>query len=258
MIITSDKQLQQYRQAAKISTEILWQLHQKTRQGVTPMEIDALADKLCRQHGARPNFKGVGSAGNEYQYATCISVNDTVVHGIPQSTPLQAGDLVKVDFGLEYQGLNTDHCFTVGIGPVSNKDKNLMETGRAAVLKAAQQAIAGRFTGDLGDSMESIAHSQGYMVAEQYVGHGIGRTLHEEPQLPAWGDPGTGDVLQQGMVLCVEAQVIAGDNELFVAQDGWSVKTADGNKSVMFECMVVVGEQKPEFLTENLDWPLIV
>jgi methionyl aminopeptidase len=258
VIITSDKQLRQYQQAAKISMEILWQLHQKTKNGVTPLEIDMLADELCQRYGVKPNFRGVGGTSNEYQYATCISVNDTVVHGIPQNVPLKAGDLVKVDFGLEYQGLNTDHCFTVGIGPVSSKDKNLMETGRAAVLKAAKQAIAGKYTGDLGDIMESTAHSQGYMVTEQYVGHGIGTTLHEEPQLPAWGDPGTGDVLREGMVLCVEAQVIAGDSEVYTAKDGWSVKTVDGSKSVMFECMVVVGKNKPEFLTTNLDWPLIV
>lgn len=257
MIIPSP-QRRQYREAAKISMEILWQLHQATRIGITPLEIDALADRLCRQHGVRPNFKGVGEAHNLYQHATCISVNDVVVHGIPQATPLVAGDLVKVDFGLEYQGLNTDHCFTVGLAPVSADDQRLLETGRAAVAGAAALAKIGAHTGDLGHFMETTARNQGFTVLKQYVGHGIGTTLHESPQLPAWGEPGRGERLREGMVLCVEAQLIAGSNEVFIDSDGWSVRTRDGSRSVMFEYMVVVGRDTPEFLTPSQDWPLIV
>jgi methionyl aminopeptidase len=258
MIITSPQQLKQYREIAKLSTDILWQLHQKTRAGVTSLEIDALADALCRKHGVRPNFKGVGSSRNPYQYATCISVNDTVVHGIPQDVPLQEGDLVKVDFGLEKDGLNTDHCFTVGIGRLSAEDQELLETGREAVLNAARAARSGSATGDLGHLMESIAQEHDFTVTEQYVGHGIGHSLHEEPQIPAWGDPGTGTRLEKGMVLCVEAQVIAGSNEVYTAKDGWSVKTRDGSKAVMFEYMVMADKHQPVLLTPTADWPLTV
>jgi methionyl aminopeptidase len=258
MVIKSEAERRKYRQAAKLSTEILWQLHQKTSAGVTPLEIDALADKLCRQHNGKPNFRGVGPKKNPYQFATCISVNDTVVHGIPQDTPLMEGDLVKVDFGLEYLGLNTDHCFTVGIGELAEGDRKLLTTGRSAILAAAQNAITGKYTGDLGSIMERTAHKQGFTVTEQYVGHGIGHSLHEEPQIPAWGKAGEGAVLQKGMVLCVEAQLLAGNNEVYVAPDGWSVKTQDGSNAVMFEFMVIVDSPKPEFLTPTMDWPLIV
>lgn len=258
MKIESPQQLQQYREAAKISTEILWRLHEKTREGVTPREIDALADELCLEHGVRPNFKGVGPAHNLYQYATCISVNDVVVHGIPASEPLRAGDLVKVDFGIEHEGLHTDHCFTVGLAPVSSEDQQLLEVGRQAVLDGVRQAVVGNTTGDIGHAIESAVLARGFSVPEIYIGHGIGRSLHEGPEVPAWGDPGAGTKLERGMVLCVEAQVIAGENNVYTADDGWSVKTVDGSKAVMFEYMVVVEKHQPTILTPTTDWPLTV
>lgn len=258
MILTSSQEIEKYQAIAKLSTDILWQLHQFTKAGVTPVEIDALAEKLAMKTGAKPNFKGVGGPRNPYQYSTCISVNDTVVHGIPQDKPLQTGDLVKVDFGIEKDGYNTDHCFTVVIGDyLSPADELLMKTGRKAVLKAAQAAKAGVMTGDLGYLMETTVVEQGFTVAEQYVGHGIGQTLHDEPQLPAWGDPGTGAKLREGMVVCVEAQVIAGNNDLYVDADGWSVKTRDGSRAVMFEYMVLVGKNSAKILTPTMDWPLV-
>lgn len=257
MILRSEEEKNKYRKVAKLSTDILWQLHQKVSEGVTPLEVDELAEKLAQENGARPNFKGVGDPKNPYKHSTCISVNDVVVHGIPQSEPFKKGDLVKVDFGIEKDGLNTDHCFTVVIGDYLNdEDEKLMEVGRKAVLKAAQMAKVGKTTGDLGHAMESAVEKEGFTVAEQYVGHGIGNSLHDEPQIPAWGEPGAGQKLKEGMVVCVEAQVIAGDNMLDLDSDGWSVKTRDGSKSVMFEYMVLVGKKKAEILTPTMDWLL--
>lgn len=257
MIITSPQQLKQYKAAAKISTEILWRLHEKTRAGVTSLEIDQLADQLCQKYHVRPNFKGVGAPNNPYKHATCISVNDVVVHGIPQDVPLREGDLVKVDFGIAKDGLNTDHCFTVGIGKLSEESKTLLTVGRQAVLKAVGLAKIGSTVGDLGYAMESTAKEFDFTVTEQYVGHGIGRSLHEEPQIPAWGEPKSGDKLTKGMVLCIEAQVIAGNPDVYTAADGWSVKTSDGSNAVMFEYMIIVDKQ-PIFLTPTMDWPLTV
>ncbi|NCN45739.1 MAG: type I methionyl aminopeptidase [Candidatus Pacebacteria bacterium CG10_big_fil_rev_8_21_14_0_10_36_11] len=258
MILRSPAEINQYKEICLLSTGILKQLHQFTKEGVTSLEIDALARKLCAGAGVRPNFIGVGGPRNPFKHATCIAVNDTVVHGVPKDVPLKKGDLVKVDFGLEKDGYNTDHCFTVVIGDyLSVGDKLLMETGKAAVLKAARMAKVGKTTGDLGDAMESTCLEQGFTVAEQYVGHGIGHTLHDEPQIPAWGDPGRGQKLKEGMVICVEAQVIAGDNDLYTDQDGWSVRTKDGSNSVMFEYMVLVGKKNAEILTPTMDWSLV-
>ena len=257
MKIENDQQLATYKQAGKISTKILGSLRKAIKPGKTALEIDQLADKLCENYGFKPAFKGVGPKNNQYQYTTCIAVNDTVVHGIPDGRKFQQGDVVKVDFGIKYQGLNTDHCFTVGVGTLKPNDHKLVITAKKAIQKAAKLAIAGNRTGDLGYVIQSTANQAGFTVAKEFVGHGIGKGLHDDPQLPAFGQPGQGRALEKGMVLCVEAQILAGDDCVYIADDGWTVKTCDGKKAAMFEYMVVVGQEKPIFLTQTLDWPII-
>lgn len=257
MIIQSKKQLNQYLNAGKISTQILEKLRLAIKEGITPLEIDDLADDLCRQYKVKPTFKGVKSAKSTYQHATCISVNEAVVHGIPTEQPFQRGDVVKVDFGINYQGLLTDHCFTVGVGELSTRDKKLVVTTKKAVQLAAKKAIVGNTTGDLGYTMQSTAEKAGFQVVREYIGHGIGKSLHEEPQLPAFGLPKSGRKLIKGMVLCVEAQLVDGSPRLETADDGWTVKTLDRSRVAMFEYIVIVGDKKPIFITKTLDWPLI-
>jgi methionyl aminopeptidase len=258
MIIQNDQQLATYQEAGQLSTQILEQLRQAVKVGVTALEIEQLAVDLCQQHQVKPVFQGVGPKDNQYQYATCISVNDTVVHGIPDERPFQAGDLVKVDFGIEYQGLMTDHCFSLGLEPVSVQDKQLLQVARQAIQQAAQHALVGRQVGDLGSIMQTTARKHGFTVAKEFVGHGIGHTLHDQPQIPAYGRVGTGPKLKSGMVLCVEAQVLAGDDGLYITEDGWTVKTCGGHKAAMFEYMVVVAEKEPIILTPTFDWPILV
>lgn len=257
MIIQNDEQLAIYKKAGQISTQILDKLRQAIVPGKTALEVDQLADELCKKHQVRPNFKGQGSPSNPYKHATCISVNDTVVHGIPDKRQFQPGDVVKLDFGIEYMGLNTDHCFTVGVGELKDKDHRLVTTARKAIQKAASLAIVGNQTGDLGFAMQTIANQAGMTTAKEFVGHGIGKTLHDKPQIPAYGQPATGFVLQKGMVLCVEAQVLAGKDDVYIESDGWTVKTVDGKNAAMFEYMVVVQEKKPLYLTPTLDWPIV-
>ena len=258
MIIRSDKELSQYKAAGKKSMKILRQLFDACKEGVTSAEVDALADELCKKEGVKPSFKGVGPKNNQYQWATCISVNDTVVHGIPEDKPFKKGDLVKVDFGIiDDSGLYTDHCFTKSIGEPSEEDLNLMKVTRKAIQEAAKKAVVGNKIGDLSHTMQSIVEAAGFSVVKEFVGHGIGRGLHDEPQIPAWGLPNSGRRLEEGMVLCVEAQVMASENDdLYVDADGWTVKAEDGAKSAMFEYMVVVKKGKPVFLTPTMDWPL--
>ncbi|MEA2056717.1 MAG: type I methionyl aminopeptidase [Patescibacteria group bacterium] len=257
MIIKDKQTLETYKQAGKLSAKILAQLREKIAVGVTPLEVDQLADELCKQHNVEPNFKGVGKVGNTYRHATCISVNDIVVHGIPNSRAFKKGDLVKVDFGIRYEGLNTDHCFTVGVEKVKPRDLKLIKAARDGILAAAKQAIVGNYTGDLGFIMQAEANKHGFTVAKEFVGHGIGLTLHDDPQIPSYGQPQTGSKLKKGMVLCVEAQYLGGDDTVYIDQDGWTVKTLDLANSAMFEYMVVVQEKQPLFLTPTLDWPII-
>lgn len=247
-----------HRQAAQISTQILKEMVAMVKPGVLPNEIDRLAGKLCQEHGVQPAFKGVKNGHWVYEYNSCISVNDEILHGIPDDRrALKTGDLVKLDFGIIYQGMYTDQCVTVGVGKVSAEDKKLLEVGKEAVLSAVKLAKTGNHTGDLGHMMHQTAYRAGFDVLKMYVGHGIGEYLHLDPEIPAYGQPGEGKELKDGMVICVECQVVTGSDETFVEKNGWTVKTVDGGKGVMFEYMVLVGS-KPEILTPTIDWPLIV
>lgn len=257
MIISSDHQLAKYQEVAKKSTEILWQLWEATLEGVTPLEIDHLAVRLCQRYNVKSAFKGVGSKKNPYRHVTCINVNDGVVHGIPSTIPLQKGDLVKVDFGIIDDGFYTDHCFTKSIGQPSEEDLRLMKVSRQAVQEAARKAIVGNQVGDLGFTMQSIAEKAGFSTVKEFVGHGIGFTMHDEPQIPSWGQEGKGLTLKRGQVLCVEAQIIASEDDgVYMANDGWTILSDSGAKSAMFEYMVVVQEKKAIFLTPTMNWPL--
>jgi len=258
MIINSDYQLQRYQEVGKLSSEILWQLWQATIAGVTPLEIDDLATRLCQKNGVTPAFKGVGHKKNPYRWTTCIAVNDAVVHGIPNQVPLQMGDIVKVDFGMiSADGLYTDHCFTKSIGEPSGEDLRLLKVARRSVQEAARKAVVGNQVGDLGYTMQSLVEQAGFSVVKEFVGHGIGYTMHDEPQIPAFGQVRKGLTLKRGQVLCIESQVIAStDDGVYMDDDGWTIRSSSGAQAAMFEYMVVVQERKVVFLTPTLDWPL--
>ena len=191
MIITTKKELKLYQQAGLLSTKLLKQLKDAVKPGIYPIAIDQLADKLCAQHNVTPAFRGVASRGKVYQYATCISINDTVVHGVPSKTEkIKPGDLVKVDFGIHYQGIYTDHCFTVAVKQLSPANEKLIKTAQQAVQAAIPVAITNNTVGDLGHTMQTIAVKNGFDVLKQYTGHSIGKTLHEKPTIPAHGNKG--------------------------------------------------------------------
>lgn len=258
MIITNSQTLQQYREATKIATEILKQLVDATKIGIYPIELDELIVKLCQKYGVKPAFKGVTHSNLVYQYHSCISVNDEILHGIPSQTrKIQSGDLVKIDMGIIYQGLFTDQCVTIGIGQVDPKDRELLSVGRKSVLKGVEAVRAGATTGDVGFNIHKTATRAGFSVLTQYIGHGIGKSLHEAPEIPAYGKKGHGSLLRDQMVICVEAQVLAGDPEVYIDETGWTVKSASGQKGVMFEYMVLVKPDGHEILTPTQDWDLV-
>jgi methionyl aminopeptidase len=259
MKINSVTEINAYKEAGKISTEILFGMYQAVKPGVLPIELDNIARKLCQKYNVKPSFEDVDLGFGRYGYATCVSVNDTILHGIPSTKePLNEGDLVKLDMGIVYKSLFTDQCVTVGVGRLSKKNKKLIQTAKDSVLSAVSLARVGAKTGDLGNVMESISKKAGYKVLKNYVGHGIGYSLHEDPQIPAFGRPNTGEMLEKGMVICIESQLVAGTDETITMADHWSIKTQDGKRSAMFEYMVMVDETKPLILTPTQDWKLIV
>jgi methionyl aminopeptidase len=258
MIVKSQTELATYKKATQLSTQILSQLRAAIKPGVYPIELDKLAGELCKKNGVKSSFKGVVNGNLIYGFNSCISVNDEILHGIPSdSRKIQEGDLVKIDFGIVYQGFYTDHCFTVGVGNVSAEDQKLLEIGREAVLNAVKLAKPGSMTGDLGYAMHGTAYKAGFDTLKQYVGHGIGKNLHEDPEIPAFGKPGSGKKLEKNMIICVECQIVTGNDQVYIEDNGWTVKTKDSGKGVMFEYMVRV-DKKPEILTQTQDWPLTV
>lgn len=252
----SSPYLNEVRAAAKLSTEILHELVEFTQIGVSPAEIDEKAGELCRRHSVAPAFYDVDHGQGPFAHNLCISVNDAVLHGLPTSTTkLTSGDIIKLDFGIvTAAGIHTDQCVTLGLGEVAEQDKNLINTGKFAVQSALAKAIAGGTTGDIGHTIQTIVESAGYNVLKEYIGHGIGESLWEEPEIPAHGQPNSGAKLEVGMVLSIEAQIVAGSDEVFVDKDNWTVRTRDGANGVMFEYMVIVGEDKSEVITPSLDW----
>lgn len=254
MIIKNPKDELMLREAADISVNILKELGENIKEGVTPLQLDNLAGVLCKEYGVKPDFKAV----DDYKYNTCISVNDVAVHGIPKDIPLKKGDLVSIDFGIEYKGYCTDHCWTWSVGKPSIKNQKLIDAGRAAVENAVERAIVGNYTGDLGYEMEHEAKANGFNILKIYVGHGIGRSMHEAPDIPAYGKKHTGDLLVDGMVICVECQVVDDNGKVYIDDDGWSAHTMNSGNSVMFEYMVIVRHNKPTILTNTLNWGTIV
>ncbi len=259
MILKSEQELKKYEEAAKISTAILAELVDMVSEGVYPIEIDSHAQKLCKKYGVRPAFKGQEDYYSMYEYSTCISVNDTVVHGVPSKTEMiKEGDIVKVDFGLIKDGLYTDHCHTVGLRKLTEENLKLINSGRQAIQEGVAQAILGKKVGDIGYAISSEVERFGYTIAKDFIGHAIGRKLWEEPGIPPIGKRDTGRPLTEGMVLCIEAQILAGSDKVYKSPDGWTIKTKDGGNAVMFEYMVVVKKDAPLVLTNTLNWKVVV
>ena len=256
MIIKNKEQRRKYQQASQISTEILRQLYETVAIGVTGLEIDKLAADLCQKYGVEAAFFDVPGKKGVYGHSTCVQINDAAVHGLPDSQAFRPGDLITVDFGIKYAGFYTDHCFSVGLQPVKDSDLKLLKTGKDSVQKAIKEAVTGKTTGDIGYVLHHEVKKEGFDTLKQYIGHGIGQTLHEDPEVAAWGERGEGEVLQKGQVICVESQVVAGSDQIKIDADGWTARTRDGQNSVMFEYMVVVDNAKPKVLTNTLDWKL--
>lgn len=258
VIVKNKQQRQAYQQLCQVSMDILYQLYQAAEVGIPTLELDDLAWQLCKHHGVKPSFFNVPGTKGAYQHAGCIYLNDVVVHGVPKAEAvIKSGDILTIDFGITDGQLVTDHCVSVGIGELSDHDTNLLKVGKQAVWQAVQSVKAGTPVGTLGHSMEQTARQGGFDTIKEYIGHGIGTTLHDEPEIPAWGQPGKGYQLRKNQVVCIEAQVVAGSTKLTTDADGWSVRTKDGHNAVMFEYMVLVGNGGPKVLTDTSTWPVV-
>ncbi len=245
IIVKSKREIEAMRRAGRLVAEIHQQLRQVVRPGITTLEMDVLAERLTLKAGATPAFKGYRG----YGYTVCASVNDQVVHGVPNRKPLEKGDIVSVDFGLLLEGFYADAAFTLPVGEVTKETEALLEAGAEALSCGIAKASPENRLHDIGAAIQRHAEGCGYSVVREYVGHGIGRALHEEPQVPNFGEENTGVRLRAGMVLAIEPMINQGGKEVRTLEDGWTVVTQDRSLSVHFEHTVAITENGPEILT---------
>lgn len=245
--IKTAEELRLMRQAGRIVALVLETLREKARPGITTAELDAIAERIIRRHGAVPSFKGYRG----FPASTCISINEEVVHGIPGPRRLAEGDVVSIDVGAIYKGLHADAAVTFGIGQVSEEAEWLMRVGQETLARAIAQVRPGNRLSDISWAIQSYAESQGAAVVRKYISHGIGRQMHEPPELLNFGPPGQGILLRPGMTFAIEPMLCAGTYEVddHSRGDGWTVVTADGRLAVHYEHTVAVTEGEPEILT---------
>jgi methionyl aminopeptidase len=242
-------EIDRMRAAGLILAEILEALEGALRPGVSTGELDAIAERMIRDAHAVPSFLGYGS-NPPFPRSICTSLNDEVVHGIPsRDRRLADGDIISVDIGCILDGWHADCARTWTIGSVSSADSRLIGATRQAMEAGISAAVPGRRIGDIGYAIESIARDHGYGVVRLFVGHGIGTSMHEEPQVPNYGRPGTGMRLEAGMCLAIEPMFTLGGDDVYVADDGWTVRTVDGARAAHFEDTIALTEGGPEVLT---------
>jgi len=245
VFVKTPKELERMRRAGRVAALALREVGRAVRPGVTTAALDRVARKAIEALGGVPSFLGYRG----FPASACISVNDEIVHGIPGRRVLREGDLVKVDLGALVDGYHGDVAATFPVGPVSPRVRRLLEVTEEALFRAIEAVRPGARLGDVGWAVQSFVESSGYSVVRQFAGHGVGRSLHEDPQVPNFGKPGKGLVLRPGMVLAVEPMVNEGTWRAVVDGDGWTVRTADGRLSAHFEHTVAVTEEGCEILT---------
>ena len=243
--IKSDSELKAMRRAGKIVAETIAILKEAAKPGTTTRQLDRIATREIHKRGAVPTFKGYRG----FPGSICASVNEEIVHGIPGSRILEEGDLLKMDVGATIDGFIGDSAVTVGIGRVSEEARQLMEVTKQCLEEGIAAAVDGARTGDIGHAVEEFALARGYSIVHEYVGHGIGRFLHEDPQVPNYGPPGRGAKLRAGMAIAIEPMVNIGGWKTRLLPDQWTVVTADGSLSAHFEHTIAITKGEAEVLT---------
>lgn len=245
MILKSREEIELMRLSAQVVSKTLGLMATLVGPGVTPAQLDKRAEEFIRDMGAVPGFKGY----NGYPYSLCTSVNDQVVHGMPTDRPLEEGDIITVDCGAYMNGFHGDHAYTFCVGEVSPEVKQLIEVTKESLYLGIEATREGNRVGDIGFAIQSYTEGFGYGVVRELVGHGLGRNLHEKPEVPNYGKRGKGPVLKEGLVIAIEPMINMGGHRVRQLRDGWTIVTADGKPSAHFEHDVAIVDGKPEILS---------
>ncbi len=244
--IRTPEEIEKIAQASKLTADTLSLLEKTVKPGISTLELDRIAEEYIRAHGGIPSCKGYEG----YPASLCTSVNDMVVHGIPSAKKiLRKGDIISIDLVVELNGYMGDSCITIPVGHTNKKNLQLIEVTEQALFAGIKQAVPGNHVGDIGYAVEKTVKPYGYGVLREYVGHGIGTDMHEDPEIPNYGTPGHGPRLEEGMVICIEPMITMGSAEILTLRDGWGVVTADGKPAAHIEHTVVVTKDGPRILT---------
>ena len=245
IIIKSAREIEIMRQAGRIVATVLAELKSQVKPGMKTRELDKIAERETEKLGAVPSFKGY----HGYPASVCVSINDEIVHGIPGDRIMNEGDIVSIDFGAIYNDFQGDSAITVAVGTITTEAEKLLEATEGSLMAGIQAAHAGARLGDISAAIQDYAESRGYGVVREYTGHGIGRDMHEDPQIPNFGMPGQGPLLKTGMTFALEPMVNIGDWRTRVEDDNWTVRTSDGSLSAHFEHTIVITDNGSEILT---------
>jgi methionyl aminopeptidase len=246
IILRSEREIAKLRLSNRLVAEVLKEIKKTIRVGITTKELNDLADSLLREKDAIPAFKGYRG----YPMTLCTSLNEEVVHGIPSDRKLEEGCIISLDLGVIYEGYYGDEALTVGLGNISPKAKKLLEVAEKALYIGIDQAREGNYLSDISYAIQSYVESFGFSVVRAFVGHGIGTSLHEDPQVPNFGLPGRGPKLKAGMVLCIEPMVNIGGSDVDILSDNWTVVTSDRSLSAHFEHTIAITHNGAEILTK--------
>ena len=245
--IKSKSDIEKMLEAGKIAADALNTVEKKLHPGMTTKDIDKIVHQVITSHGATPNFLGLYG----FPASACVSVNEEVIHGIPGGRKLNEGDIVSVDLGARYKGWNSDTCYTFAVGQVAPEIKKLLEDTEASLYKAIEAAQIGARLGDISHTVEAYCRERGYGIVQNYCGHGIGREVHEDPEVPNHGKAGHGMRLSEGMTICIEPMINLVGDDVHTLKNGWTVVTDSGSWSAHFEHMIAITADGPLILTKR-------
>ena len=250
IILKTDDEIELLRSANQLVSRTLTEIARHLSPGVTTLELDRLAEAFIRDHGARPVFKGFPNPyGPAFPASICTSVNNIVVHGVPDSRELRDGDIVSIDCGVCLDGFCGDSCYTFCVGEVSEETRALLRVTKEALYKGIEAALPGRRLGDVGYAIQTHCESHGYSVVREFVGHGVGKEMHEDPVVPNYGTRGSGKQLKNGMCIAIEPMIAMGSRDVALLPDKWSVTTRDGKPAAHFEHSIAIHHGRVDILS---------
>jgi methionyl aminopeptidase len=247
IILKTEREIELMHEAGKLLAACHKEIAKMIKPGITTMEIDEFFETFLRKHGATPEQKGYKG----YPYATCASINDEICHGFPRREPLNSGDIVTIDIVVNLRGALADSAWTYPVGEVTEEVQQLLDVTKTSLYKGIEQAIVGNRIGDIGHAIQTYVEAHGFSVVRDFTGHGIGRTIHEDPYIPHFGTPGKGLRLKEGMVITIEPMVNTGAWQSKMDDNGWTARTIDGSLSAQYEHTIAITKNGPLILTEQ-------